>query len=183
MKNFTFVTGSDEKVSEVERILHVKIARQNLDLPEIQSVDIENVVSYKAKFAYTMLDEKPVIIEDTGLYFEAWNGLPGALVKWFVEKVGDVGICKMMHEYSNKNAWAKTVVATYDGKLSIFHGEVRGRIVDKPLGDKGFGWDSIFIPNGSDKTFAQMLPQEKDVYSMRRMAFEKMVLHFSQIDT
>lgn len=179
---FTFVTSSDKKVAEVERIIHIKLLHSNLDLPEIQTVDIEDVVSYKAKYAYTLLNEKPVIIEDTGLYFESWNGLPGALIKWFIEKVGDKGICNMMHEFSNKKAWAKTAVATYDGKLNVFQGEVPGRISDIPLGDKGFGWDSIFIPDGSNKTFAQMQPQEKDRYSMRRKAFEKMISYYSNLN-
>ena len=183
MIQFTFVTSSDKKVSEVERILHTKLAHRNLDLPEIQTVNIEDVVSYKAKYAYTLLHEKPVIIEDTGLYFEAWNGLPGALIKWFIERVGDTGICNMMHDFANKKAWAKTAVATYNGKLTVFEGEVRGRIAEIPLGDKGFGWDRLFIPDGSDKTFGQMLPHEKDKYSMRRMAFEKMISHYSSLNT
>jgi len=179
---FTFVTSSEDKVSEAKRILHAHLEHRNLDLPEIQAVKIEDVVSYKAQYAYTLLHEKPVIIEDTGLYLEAWNGLPGALIKWFLETVGDQGICDMLHAFSNRRAWAKTAVATYDGKLNIFYGEVKGRIANEPIGEKGFGWDSLFIPDGSNKTFAQMLAEEKDGYSMRRIAFEKMKLHLSSIE-
>lgn len=176
---FVFVTGSAKKVTEVERIVHIKLEHRQLDLPEVQAVDIEDVVSYKAKFAYTMLNKKPVMIEDTGLYIEAWNGLPGALIRWFLERVGEAGVCKMMHEFPNKNAWAKTAVATFDGKLKIFQGEVRGRIADIPAGNEGFGWDRLFIPAGANKTFGEMLPKEKDKYSMRRIALEQMIAYYS----
>jgi non-canonical purine NTP pyrophosphatase (RdgB/HAM1 family) len=181
MMPFIFVTGSANKVTEAERVLQVKLEHCQLDLPEIQAVDIEDVVSYKAKYAYKILDKKPVMIEDTGLYFEAWNGLPGALIRWFLERIGDTGICKMMLEFPNRNAWAKTAVATYDGKLNIFYGEVRGSIAKTPAGDGGFGWDSLFIPTGSTKTFAEMVPKEKDRYSMRRKALEQMVAHYSKL--
>jgi non-canonical purine NTP pyrophosphatase (RdgB/HAM1 family) len=164
---------------EAKRILHLNLEHRNLDLPEIQAVEVEDVVSYKARYAYAMLNESPVIIEDTGLYLDAWNGLPGALIKWFLEKVGDKGVCDMLSQFSNRLARAKTAVATYDGKLTIFYGEVRGRIADNPIGEEGFGWDRLFIPDGSKKTFAQMLPDEKDRFSMRRIAFQKMNSHFS----
>jgi non-canonical purine NTP pyrophosphatase (RdgB/HAM1 family) len=181
MMPFIFVTGSTNKVAEAERILRFKLEHRQIDLPEIQAVDVEEVITYKAKYAYSVLDKKPVMIEDTGLYIEAWNGLPGALVKWFIEKIGDTGICEMMHSFTNKNAWARTAVATYDGELKIFSGEVRGRIADTPIGNEGFGWDRLFIPAGSDKTFGEMLPEEKDRYSMRRIGLEQMAAFYSKI--
>jgi non-canonical purine NTP pyrophosphatase (RdgB/HAM1 family) len=177
---FVFVTGSADKVSEVERIMQAQIEHCQLDLPEIQAVDVEQVVSYKAKYAYEELgQQRPVLIEDTGLYIEAWNGLPGALIKWFVERIGGLGICRMLQGFPNKNAWAKTVVATYDGELKIFVGEVHGRIADRPAGNEGFGWDKVFIPAGSDKTFGEMSPEEKDRYSMRRLAVEHMLAFYA----
>src|SRR5213595_2444129 len=98
MKHFIFVTGSLNKVNEAERLLRVQLEHRNIDLPEIQSVDIEEIITKKAMFAYGVLGGQPVMVEDTGLFIEAWNGLPGALVKWFIERVGVLGICKMMHE-------------------------------------------------------------------------------------
>ena len=181
MKDFIFVTGSQNKVIEAERLLRVKLQSQAIDLPEIQSVDLEEIITKKAMFAYEVLGGQSVIVEDTGLFIEAWNGLPGALVKWFIERVGVAGICKMMHEFPDKKAWAKTVVATHDGEIKLFAGQVNGRIAETPVGNAGFGWDKIFVPTGADKTFAEMSASEKDAYSMRRKAFESMRTYYSHL--
>ncbi len=179
MMDITFVTQSLSKVVEAERILGVKLKHHSLDLPEIQAVDVEEVITHKAKYAYETLGEKPVMVEDTGLFIEAWNGLPGALIKWFVKYVGNAGICKMLNGYATRQASATTVVAIYDGQIQLFTGKVQGQIASAPTGDEGFGWDKIFIPDGAIKTFAEMTPGEKDRYSMRRLAFEAMLAHYS----
>lgn len=179
MTFFTFVTQSTDKVREAERILRLNLQHHSLDLPEIQSVEIEEVVTYKAKFAYEALGRVPVMIEDTGLFIEAWGGLPGALVKWFINHAGDSGICSMLHEFPNRSAVAKTIVATYDGQIQTFVGKVNGQIAHMPKGEGGFGWDRIFIPEGTTKTFGEMSAEEKDRYSMRRLALEAMLAHLS----
>ena len=175
MISFIFVTQSSNKVAEVERILGIKLEHVDLDLPEIQAVELEDVVTQKVKYAYEVLGKKPVMVEDTGLFIEAWNGLPGALIKWFVKQVGGTGICKMMDGFPNRKARAKTIVATYDGQLNISTGEVVGQIALVPRGNSGFGWDNIFIPDEASETFAEMSPEMKDKYSMRRLAFEAML--------
>lgn len=172
---YIFVTRSSDKAREVERMLGVPIERRDLDLPELQAVDVKDVVAAKARLAYETLGGMPVIVEDTGLYIDAWNKLPGALVRWFIQCVGDEGICAMLSAFSNRAAWAETAVGTYDGQLRIYAGRVDGRIAPQPAGRGGFGWDTIFVPNGSEKTFAEMTPTEKDRYSMRRIAFEAML--------
>jgi non-canonical purine NTP pyrophosphatase (RdgB/HAM1 family) len=179
---FTFVTQPPNKVAEAERILNIKLKHAALDLPEIQAVSVEEVITEKAKYAYEALGGKPVIVEDTGLFIEAWNGLPGALVKWFVKHVGDTGICTMLDGFSTstRRAWATTIVATYDGQIKLFTGKVQGRIALAPAGEGGFGWDKIFIPDGASRTFGEMTASEKDAYSMRRLAFEAMLAHDSQ---
>lgn len=174
MSELIFVTQSYEKVAEAARILKVELKHRRLELPEIQSVEVEEVVRYKAEYAYEALNRAPVMIEDTGLYFEAWNGLPGALIKWFIERVGVDGLCRMMEPFTDRRARAKTVVATYDGRLQTFAGEVAGYISDRPRGEGGFGWDKIFIPQNSEKTFSEMSADEKDSFSMRRLALEAM---------
>jgi non-canonical purine NTP pyrophosphatase (RdgB/HAM1 family) len=176
---FVFVTRSPEKRAEVERILDSKLRSQSIDLPEIQAIEVEKVVGFKARLAYEQLDKQPVMIEDTGLYFEAWDGLPGALIKWFIKHVGPDGICRMMETFPNRRAYAKTIVATYDGELHAFKGTVNGRIAKEPAGEHGFGWDMIFIPNEDEKTFAEMSLDEKNRYSMRRIALEEMRSFYS----
>jgi non-canonical purine NTP pyrophosphatase (RdgB/HAM1 family) len=179
MTNFVFVTQSTSKLAEAERITGRSLEHYRVGLPEIQAVEVEDVVLFKARTAYAELG-KPVMIEDTGLFIDAWNGLPGALIKWFVERMGEPGICRMMQDFSNRRARAKTVVATYDGRIepTIFVGVVEGEISLAPAGTGGFGWDKIFIPIGAKKTFGEMTGQEKDRYSMRRQAFKKMLAHY-----
>ena len=75
--------------------------------------------------------------------------------------------------FANRQARAQTMVATYDGSLQIFSGEVLGQIAVAPRGKNGFGWDTIFIPDGETRTFAEMESHEKDRLSMRRQAFQR----------
>lgn len=174
MKDWIFVTSSSEKLLEAERILGRPLIQKQLDLPEVQSVEVQEVIANKAQQAYENLGQVPVIVEDTGLYIDCWNGLPGALVRWFNESVSPAGICLMLNSFPDRRARAQTIVATYDGTLSLFSGEVKGQIADSPRGESGFGWDTIFIPDGEAKTFAEMAPPEKDRFSMRRIAFQSL---------
>lgn len=170
----TFVTGSDDKVREAEAVLGFPIARAAIDLPELQGLDVVPVAGEKARVAWEKLHARPVMIDDTGLVFHAWGALPGALVKWFIGSVGTEGLCRMLRDFPDRTASATTVIAVCDGELRTFTGTVRGRIADKPAGTRGFGWDSIFIPDGADRTFAEMDPDEKVRYSMRTRALRAM---------
>jgi non-canonical purine NTP pyrophosphatase (RdgB/HAM1 family) len=168
-----FVTSSDDKLSEVQRILREPIDRFDIELSEPQAVDLETVVRAKAQEAHDRLNAD-VIVEDSGLFISAWNGLPGALVKWFLQCVGVEGICSMLHQFSSREATAQTLLAYHDGDIKLFAGSVAGYIADSPRGGKGFGFDSIFIPAGSNRTFAEMDPEEKDAFSMRQRALRKL---------
>jgi len=169
----TFITSSANKLVEVERILGRTLAQEALALEEIQEVDLEPVVRHKARQAYALLG-RPVLVEDTGLAFAAWNGLPGALVKWFLKSLGTGGICRLLRGETNRAATAITLFAYCDGSgCRIFSGRTSGSVPEMPRGTSGFGWDAIFQPVGSNRTFAEMSPEEKDVFSMRRLALEQ----------
>lgn len=176
---FVLVTQSKGKIREIERIVGYSLQHSEIDLIEIQSVEVEEVVGFKVRLAYERLG-RPVMVEDTGLYIKAWEGLPGALIKWFVRCVGEPGICRMMENYSDRTAWAKTVVATYDGcaEPRLYVGRTEGQIAFKPAGTGGFGWDKVFIPDGAAKSFGEMSPEEKDAYSMRRQAFAELMSQY-----
>src|SRR5262245_20441317 len=154
MRDWVFVTSSKEKHTEAERILGRRIIHQAIDLPELQSLRVEDVARKKAELAYERLSCAPVIVEDTGLYITCWNGLPGALIRWFEKTVGLEGICRMLDGFDDRSARAQTIVATCDGSTRLFSGEAFGRIADSPRGENGFGWDRIFIPTGESRTFA-----------------------------
>ena len=169
-----FVTSSDDKLSEAQRILKWPVARADIALIEPQEVELDPVVTAKAQQAYEKL-QVPVVVDDSGLFIASWNGLPGALVRWFLQRVGPGGICALVNQSMSREATAQTAVAYHDGKVKIFRGTVKGHVSECPRGNNGFGYDSIFIPVGSDKTFGEMDPAEKDYFSMRRLAFEALM--------
>jgi non-canonical purine NTP pyrophosphatase (RdgB/HAM1 family) len=173
VNDLIFVTGSEGKRIEAERILGRPLTRRALDLPEIQAIEVAEVARRKALTAFELTEGAPVMIEDTGLYIESWNGLPGALIRWFLQTVEPAGICRMLDAYPSRAARAESIIAVYDGALRLYAGEVQGSIAATPRGDQGFGWDTIFIPQGETRTFAEMSPEEKDRFSMRRIALEK----------
>lgn len=169
-----FVTGNKNKLREAQEILGSDLENIDIDLPEIQEIDSNLIVKDKARRAYDEIG-KPVIIEDTGLYFDAMNGFPGALIKWVMKTVGVDGVCKMLEGYFNRSGYAKTVLCYYDGEeYHLFKGVIGGRIPLSPVGENSFGWDPCFIPKGHNKTFAQMSAEEKNEISMRKIAFEKL---------
>jgi non-canonical purine NTP pyrophosphatase (RdgB/HAM1 family) len=170
----TFITSSANKLAEVERILGRKVVQASVPLEEIQAIDLEPVIRHKAQQAYAQLGQ-PVLVEDTGLSFAAWNGLPGALVKWFLKSFGTEGMCRLLRGEPNREATAVTLFGYYDGReYHVFSGTVAGVVPETPRGSQGFGWDAMFQPLGSDRTFAEMSPEEKDRFSMRRLALEQL---------
>jgi XTP/dITP diphosphohydrolase len=150
------------------------VEQRDLDLPEPQALDPQDVVEAKARAAFERL-RAPLFVEDSGLSIEAWGGFPGAFVKWMEKTVGLEGIARMLDAFGNRAATAICVVAFYDGaRLRVGRGEVRGSIAAAPRGAGGFGWDRLFVPEGETRTFAEMAPEEKDGVSHRRRAWEKL---------
>jgi non-canonical purine NTP pyrophosphatase (RdgB/HAM1 family) len=175
LNQFKFVTGNPNKVWEASEILDLALESVQVDgLFEIQSPDIDAVVRHKAEQAYSIL-QSPVMVEDSGLVFHAWNGLPGALVKWFEETVSCDGMLKMLDGFDNRGATAICCFAVYDGKnMKIARGEVNGTLSRSIRGENGFGWDVIFIPDGYEQTYAEMSPNEKNAISHRKRALDKL---------
>ena len=168
-----FITGNAHKAAEVERLLGSPVRHEAVSGEEIQAIDLEPVVRDKAAHAYTVL-RRPVLVEDTGLAFSAMNGFPGALIKWFLQSLGTDGICRLLQAETDRRAHATTVFGYHDGTTChVFTGTVAGSIPDIPRGSQGFGWDAIFQPHGSPRTFAEMTAEEKDQFSMRRLALEQ----------
>jgi non-canonical purine NTP pyrophosphatase (RdgB/HAM1 family) len=165
-----FATGNADKLRLVQALLPIPVRQVALDLPEVQALDARHVIEAKAREAYRQLN-RPVLVQDTALHFAAWNGLPGALVAWFLQAVGNEGICRMMAGWEDRSATAVSAVGFYDGTaFHCFAGETAGRIVAWPRGEHGFGWDPVFAPEGSDRTYAEMPPAQGDVHSMHVQA-------------
>jgi non-canonical purine NTP pyrophosphatase (RdgB/HAM1 family) len=168
MKQVVYVTGNSEKAANFSRHIGLEVRHHPADLDEIQTLDTAELVEHKARQAYAQLHE-PVLVEDVTLTFNAWGGLPGPFVKFFVKNGLDEGLnkmCRMLDGFSDRNAEASCTFGYFDGsELRLFTGRLRGHIANEPRGNGGFGFDKIFIPEGGrELTAAELDESGYDVY-------------------
>lgn len=163
----TFITGNDNKARVLEKYLGYPVSRQKMELDEIQSLDLENIIKHKVRQAFDIV-QSPVLVEDVGLVIEDMGRMPGPFIKWFVDELGLEKICRMVDGLASRKAKAQIAFGYYDGRAArIFNGEVEGRISNNPRGDDSFGWNPIFIPEGATKTYAEMDGDETLRFSLR----------------
>jgi len=167
------VTGRPEKALEAQR-LGFPLERVDLDLPEPQALEPAQVAEAKARAAFERLG-RAVLVEDSGLAVEAWGGFPGALVKWLEKSARLEGIARMLDPFPDRSARAVCAIVYFDGEiLHAARGVAEGSIAPSPRGTEGFGWDALFVPEGGNRTFAEMTPAEKDRSSHRGRAWAEM---------
>lgn len=187
-----FATGNQNKVIEVQALLPNTIQLLSLkdiecfeDIPET-SETIEGNAIQKAKYVYENYGYA-CFADDTGLEVEALNGEPGIYSARYAgpEKNAENNMTKLLTNLSTKNnrkAHFKTVIALvgHSSKLLTFEGICKGEITIEKLGDKGFGYDPIFMPNGYKTTFAQMPLSEKNKIGHRGKAVKKLIDFLSE---
>lgn len=177
MQALTFITGNSDKAKQISWYLDIPVIHKKIDLVEIQSLDLFTIVEGKAREAYKHV-QSPVLVEDTSLRFCTLGKLPGPLIKWFFTELGTSGLCQLLDGYPDRSAEASVMFGLYDGRqLHTFVGSMMGCISPNPRGDNGFGWDPIFIPQGSKQTWAEMTIEEQKDLSMRKIALEKLRKH------
>lgn len=168
-----FVTSNEGKfreAREIAREFSVEIEWLRMEYDEPQGEDLEEIAVKSAKILSREINE-PFFIEDSGLFIEALNGFPGPYSSYVFRTIGNKGILKLMEGVKNRKAYFKAVIAFYDGKeIRTFDGIVYGEIATEVKGEKGFGFDPIFLYG--KKTFAEM-GEEKNQFSHRRKALEK----------
>ena len=172
------VTGNKAKGEEALRILEnlgVKARLTLMSKHEIQSESLEEIALYAARVAYATL-RKPLATDDSGLFIEALNGFPGPYSSYVYKKIGVRGILKLLEGETSRRACFKTAVAVIIPPLErVYTGETCGEIALEPRGEHGFGFDPIFIPENSKRTYAEMTLEEKNRISHRYKAYKKMV--------
>jgi non-canonical purine NTP pyrophosphatase (RdgB/HAM1 family) len=163
----TFITGNQGKANFLAKHIDHPIDHRKVDLDEIQSLDLHEIAEHKAKQAYEMVGSA-VLVEDVAMVFEGMGKLPGPFIKWFEVELGLSGICRLVDSFDSRKATAKVCFVYFNGqKVTFFDGQLNGSISDKPSGSGGFGFDPIFIPEGSSKTLAQMNETELERNSLR----------------
>lgn len=168
MQPITLVTGNPNKLTELQAVFpaSLNLTSQKLELDEIQSLDLHEIIRHKLRQAYAQL-QSPVIVEDVSAELEKLNGLPGPFIKFFEERLGRGALHTLAGEGVVK------IICTmgyYDGTQEIIvDGVLNGRIV-APREGEGWGFDFVLVPDGHDKTFSEMGPEGKNTLSHRYKA-------------
>ena len=174
-----FITSNRHKYEEIQKLTSVTIEQKNLDYPEIQTDTLEAVAEYGIEYCYSQL-KAPCFVEDSGLFIEVLSGFPGVYSNYVFRTLGCKKVAALLGD--NRKAYFKSVIAYRDRSgTSFFTGEIHGTITETVRGKKGFGFDPIFIPEGEDRTFAQMSTEEKNLYSHRGKAFKTFINYLEQV--
>jgi non-canonical purine NTP pyrophosphatase (RdgB/HAM1 family) len=173
-RSWVLVTSNVHKWHEAQRILGYAIERVELDLIEQQAENVGIIALQKARDAYARLG-RPVIVEDAGFELVGLGGFPGPFIK-FWEKLGGLeSLCRAADGLADRRARAVCALGICSEQGSeVVEGAVEGLLALHPRGKAGFGWDAVFVPKGEGRTFGEMSPTEKDAYSHRRRAWERL---------
>ncbi len=181
-----FATNNEHKVQEIRKvigsrfnIITLKEAGIDIDIPEPHDT-LEANATEKSKTIH-QLTKQNCFSEDTGLEVEALNGEPGVKsaryaggTRNFQDNIDKLLIHLKGKE--NRNAQFRTVISLIlNNKEYLFDGVCKGKIIEDQKGIQGFGYDPVFIPDGSEKTFAEMSMEEKNIFSHRRKATDKLI--------
>lgn len=186
MKKIVFATNNAHKLQEVSDILEDKIQIMNLkdihceeEIPETSDT-IEGNAYQKANYIYEHY-HVDCFADDTGLEVEALNGAPGVYSARYAgpQHNSKDNIRKLltdMQDIENRTAQFRTaIVLILDGKIHLFEGTIKGTIIRSERGSGGFGYDSVFVPDGFEKTFAELGEEIKNKISHRAIATKKLV--------
>ena len=192
-KQLIFATGNAHKLEEVKAaldngfdIISLKDFGFSEEIPETGETLEANALQ-KARFIHERFG-KDCFSDDTGLEVEALGGEPGVYsARYAGENVSfDDNIDKLlknMADKENRSARFRTVFALLlGGKEYIFEGEIKGQIIKEKRGSNGFGYDPVFMPDGFDKTFAELTIHEKNAISHRARALAKMKEFLSALE-
>lgn len=177
-----FLSGNTHKINEAAAILAavgVEVVPLRIKLAELQTPDTELIVKDKAAKAFHQVGH-PLFVEQTGLFIDRLNGFPGGLTQVFWDTLKADLVSELFGLGEKTGVTARTIVGYCDGRtIALFHGEIGGRIAPKPLGNREFQWDCVFIPDGETLTFAEM-GDRKNAISMRRRALDKLAQHLKE---
>ncbi|HYA22471.1 MAG TPA: RdgB/HAM1 family non-canonical purine NTP pyrophosphatase [Thermoproteota archaeon] len=154
----------------------------DLDIDEPQSETLEYVSRKTADAAFGIL-KSPLFVEDAGLFVRSLSAFPGVFSSYVFSTVGIQGILKLLEDSSDRRASFRSIVGftstSIYPEVLLFKGEVSGEIARSPRGTGGFGFDPIFLPEGSDLTYAEMKSEDKNKTSHRARALDSLGSYLS----
>jgi len=184
-----FATNNVNKFNEARRVFaayKIAVGMLRVKTSEVQSESLEEIAKTSAIEAFKKCN-LPVIVEDAGLFVDALNGFPGPYAAYVYKTIGNDGLLKLMEKIEDREAKFRSVVAHYSSELRspiCFKGEAIGKITqEKRKGNNrsGFGFDPIFKPANSDRTFAEMNVIEKNRHSHRAKALRKFAQWYKKL--
>jgi XTP/dITP diphosphohydrolase len=183
-----FATNNFHKFNEARRVLaqhKIAVGMLRVKALEIQSASLSDVAQSSAVDAFGRC-RLPLIVEDAGLFVNALKGFPGPYAAYVYQTVGNAGLLKLLKGVDDRKATFCSAIAYYDGHGApvCFEGEAAGEITWEERvgnGKSGFGFDPIFQPAGSAKTFAEMMLEEKNGFSHRAIAVSKFAEWYKQL--
>jgi XTP/dITP diphosphohydrolase len=184
-----FATNNINKFDEARMVLSeykIAVGMLRMKTLEIQSDSLEEIAKVSAVEAFEKCG-LPLIVEDAGLFIEALNGFPGPYAAYAYKTIGNKGLLKLMENVKDRGAKFQSIIAFYSSELEsplCFRGEVTGEITKeerRKRKNSGFGFDPIFKPMNSDKTFAEMTMAEKNRYSHRAMALRNFAQWYKKL--
>ena len=169
-----FASSNNHKFEEVKRILTdqgLEINFSKINLEEIQSNSLSEIAKRKAIDAFSKV-QKPLIIEDDGLFIDSLNGFPGPYSSYVYDTIGNKGLIQLLENIESRNAKFVAIVAYCNGidDVELFESSISGKI-SLFIEDGGWGYDPIFIPDGETKTYANV--SDKDNFSHRAASLKK----------
>jgi len=183
-------TGNFHKFNESRRVLAeygIAAAMLRVKAVEIQSDSLKEIAIASVMDAFNRC-HLPVMVEDAGLFVEALKGFPGPYAAYVYKTISNPGLLRLMEDFEDREATFRSVIAYYDGRGEpvCFGGEASGKIAHDEIWGKlntGFGFDPIFMPLGSKKTFAEMTFEEKNCFSHRANAVRKFAEWYKKKDS
>ncbi len=169
-----FATSNPGKFGDAVEILSpygIELEMEEAKGVEIQAPDLERIAVVSA---LTSGAREPFFVEDAGLFVDALGGFPGPYSSYVLSTIGCGGILRLMEGVEDRRARFVSVVVLVHGGIRVFKGVVEGKISEGERGEGGFGFDPIFIPEGEDRTFAEMSREEKGRLSHRGRALREM---------
>lgn len=179
------VTGNQQKAFEIKRAVAqygITVSHRSFDIPEIQAQTLEEVITNKVEQAYARI-KRPVVVDDTGIFFQGYRHFPGVYCRFVFMNLGFKGLLKLM--YPGQKAYFSSFLA-FKGSAKeapvLFNGKCFGTLTTTIRGvvKQKMPYDTIFIPKGDTRTFAEMGIEDKQRYDHRSKAVKKFAQYYVQ---
>lgn len=177
--NLTFCTTNAGKRAELAALvepLGYRVTAYAEGYPELQADTLDEVTAHGADALRDKVTP-PFLLEDSGLFVHALAGFPGVYSRYALDTIGLAGLLRLAAPHADRRAHFATDLVLVHHGVHHFTGRLDGVLATEPRGTGGFGFDSVFVPDGHTRTLAQMHPDEKNALSHRGKAVQALLAH------